>query len=371
MRACRFLAIYISSAVLILWSSAVTANPEDNWDAESARIVVAIRYLQVRGTSHGHLYVYRGDGKFLRQLTASEAGHDCDPVFSSDGKQVVFCRREKSGDKFWTVRVENARARSLDAAPEWYRVAIKQHVAKFDYPPFVPLPHDPHQQRLSDYVKPGDVVYSAPDNSVDIVLKDNPSEAHPAADWYPKDPYLRNSKTQTDIPVSKLPFVSLGTTSTAAENEMRHAAGGGEPYSSTDQKEVGNIDGMLFYNASPFLLAGPLRVAFVRQHRGSTFCEGFFALDLNTQRVYEVTPNCGEIIPISEAPAFFCICNERYLPLGDGKRTVNCSFLDLWTSDLKHVRFSKPKVARYSGGSIFRPHADQPVTIIREQQESD
>ena len=196
-------------------------------------------------------------------------------------------------------------------------------------------------------------MYTAPDNSVSIVLKDSPSEARPAEDWYPKDPYIRDSKAQTDTLVSKLPFVSLETNSTEAENEMRHAAAGGEVYSSTDQKEVENIDGVLSCNGSPFLFTGPMRIAFVRQHRGSTDCEGYFALDLNTQRVYEVTPNCGDIIPISHAPAFFCICNERYLPLGDGKRTVNCSFLDLWTADLKRVRFSKGKLRVTTVAAVF------------------
>jgi hypothetical protein len=39
-----------------------------------SEIVIAIRYLQAQGTSHSHLYLYREDGKLLRQLTKDDSG---------------------------------------------------------------------------------------------------------------------------------------------------------------------------------------------------------------------------------------------------------------------------------------------------------
>jgi hypothetical protein len=39
-----------------------------------AEIIVAIPYLQAKGASHSHLYLYREDGKFLRQLTSDNSG---------------------------------------------------------------------------------------------------------------------------------------------------------------------------------------------------------------------------------------------------------------------------------------------------------
>ena len=48
----------------------------------ASEIVVAIRYLQAEGVSHSHLYLYRDDGKFLRQLTSDNSGQDVDPIFA-------------------------------------------------------------------------------------------------------------------------------------------------------------------------------------------------------------------------------------------------------------------------------------------------
>ncbi|OLD70758.1 MAG: hypothetical protein AUG90_00650 [Verrucomicrobia bacterium 13_1_20CM_4_55_9] len=45
----------------------------------ASEIVIAIRYLQTEGTSHSHLYLYREDGKILRQLTTDNSGQDVDP----------------------------------------------------------------------------------------------------------------------------------------------------------------------------------------------------------------------------------------------------------------------------------------------------
>ena len=57
-----------------------------------SEIVVAIRYLQAKGTSHSHLYLYREDGKLLRQLTSDNSGQDTDPIFAPDGETLVFTR---------------------------------------------------------------------------------------------------------------------------------------------------------------------------------------------------------------------------------------------------------------------------------------
>ena len=36
-----------------------------------SELVIAIRYLQAKGTSHSHLYLYREDGKLLRDVNVS------------------------------------------------------------------------------------------------------------------------------------------------------------------------------------------------------------------------------------------------------------------------------------------------------------
>ena len=89
-----------------------------------SEIVAAIRYLQPKGTSHSHLYLYREDGKLLRQLTTDNSGQDSHPIFASDGAMIVFTR-EKPNDvrEFWSIDPRGAKLKKLDAAPDWYSAA--------------------------------------------------------------------------------------------------------------------------------------------------------------------------------------------------------------------------------------------------------
>src|SRR5438876_7060645 len=86
-----------------------------------SEIVIAIRYLQPKGTSHSHLYLYREDGKLLRQLTSDNSGQDVDPIFASDGEAIGFTR-EKPNDtrEFWSIDPRGTKLKKLDAAPDWY-----------------------------------------------------------------------------------------------------------------------------------------------------------------------------------------------------------------------------------------------------------
>src|SRR5437868_10054443 len=88
----------------------------------ASEVVVAIRYLQAEGTSHSHLYLYREDGKFLRQLTTDNSGQDVDPIFAPDGEVIAFTR-EKDGSplEFWSVHPLGGAPTKLDAVPDWYQ----------------------------------------------------------------------------------------------------------------------------------------------------------------------------------------------------------------------------------------------------------
>jgi Tol biopolymer transport system component len=90
-----------------------------------SEIVIAIRYLQAKGTSHSHLYLYREDGKRLRQLTSDNSGQDVDPIFSPNGETIVFAR-EKPNDarEFWSIDPRGTQLKKLDATPDWY-AAVK------------------------------------------------------------------------------------------------------------------------------------------------------------------------------------------------------------------------------------------------------
>src|SRR5882724_716892 len=101
-------------ALMIISALAILATPTRG-DAE---IVIAIRYLQTEGTSHSHLYLFREDGKLLRQLTNDNSGQDSGPIFAPDGSIIVFTR-EKPNDvrEFWSVDPLGKTLKKLDAAP--------------------------------------------------------------------------------------------------------------------------------------------------------------------------------------------------------------------------------------------------------------
>src|SRR6266567_3835910 len=89
-----------------------------------SEIVIAIRYLQAKGTSHSHLYLYREDGKLLRQLTSDNSGQDSDPIFAPNGETIVFTR-EKPDDsrEFWSIDPLGTKLKKVDAATDWYSPA--------------------------------------------------------------------------------------------------------------------------------------------------------------------------------------------------------------------------------------------------------
>src|SRR5215469_14897958 len=89
-----------------------------------SEIVIAIRYLHVEGTSHSHLYLYREDGKLLRQLTNDDSSQDSAPIFASDGASIVFTREKPGGVReFWSIDPLGKTLKKSKAAPEWYAAA--------------------------------------------------------------------------------------------------------------------------------------------------------------------------------------------------------------------------------------------------------
>src|ERR1700752_1448782 len=87
----------------------------------ASEIVVAIRYLEAEGISHSHLFLYRDDGKFLRQLTNDNSGQDVDPIFGQDGTNIVFTREKTNSPlEFWSIEPLGGNLKKLDAIPEWY-----------------------------------------------------------------------------------------------------------------------------------------------------------------------------------------------------------------------------------------------------------
>ena len=112
---------FAAAGILLLVGSARAAS----------EIVIAIRYLQAEGVSHSHLYLYRDDGKFLRQLTNENSGQDVDPIFAPNGEEIVT----------W---LESTRSRANG------QVAFLLMRPKLDHHPRRPCRHDPNTAELAE-----------------------------------------------------------------------------------------------------------------------------------------------------------------------------------------------------------------------------
>jgi hypothetical protein len=141
-------------------------------------IVIAIRYLQAKGTSHSHLYLYREDGKLLRQLTNDNSGQDSGPIFAEGGGMIVFTR-EKPNDvrEFWSVDPRGKTLKKLDAAPDWY-VGAKSSPYFTNIEPeesTSPNPAASPDESGSPAETPPPS-YKSPDGSVELVLREDPND---------------------------------------------------------------------------------------------------------------------------------------------------------------------------------------------------
>src|SRR5207253_8381074 len=135
-------------------------------------IVIAIRYLQTQGISHSHLYLYREDGKLLRQLTNDNSGQDSGPIFAPDGARIIFTREKPNGAReFWSVDSLGKTLKKLEAAPDWY-------VAAKSSPSFTNIESDESTSTLPALSPAATPVpaYKSPDGSVELVLRLDPKD---------------------------------------------------------------------------------------------------------------------------------------------------------------------------------------------------
>jgi hypothetical protein len=333
-----------------------------------AQVVVAIRYLQIDGTSHSHLYLFDRKAEVMRQLTNEDAGQDHDPVFAPAGSVIIYQRSLKKGSQWRSIQITGKGDRLLAEAPAWY-VKHAEKPTCFGDPEAVPDPAG--GERFYTASSPGDIVFETRDASSAIILKD--VAVHPADSsdptWYPKAAWLREKGHEQDDAIESFPIFSPSRgkgenrfwTEPLSRGEVSH-----EQQPNENHGVFGGLeDCILLLEKSPFLEVPLLRAAFFSQHRGSTDKEGLFALDLKTRRLMELAPNGGSIIPLSGLPGFACICNQLYLPLGDG-RSVNCDYLDLWDSQMRRFRFAEKKPAQFHGASLLVEGTPSRVISIAE-----
>ncbi len=308
----------------------------------ASEIVIAIRYLQAEGTSHSHLYLYREDGKLLRQLTNDDSGQDSGPIFAPDGNMIVFTR-EKSNNarEFWSVDPLGKGLKILETAPDWYASGKSS-------PYFTnaeaeestsPNPSVSPEESASPTATPIPT-YKSPDGSIELILRDDPTDEDDQIDGpgHGKHYLLRDLKT-------------------GVETDFGKVAG------------FYGVFGLLHNNQDKdqhFLFEGPLRLAFFDLHLNSTDGDTVFALELTGPRLVRLSPNWATPIPLPGEAAFLTFTENRYVPIPASKKTANCTYMEHWDEKLNKIRYAREKsAARCYGASMYRQGKNPSVITLR------
>ena len=309
----------------------------------ASEIVIAIRYLQAAGTSHAHLYLYREDGKLLRQLTNDNSGQDSAPIFASDGTTIVFSREKPNNIReFWSVDPLGKALKKLEAAPDWY-VAAKSSPYFTNVDPeesASPNPSASTQESASPTATPIPT-YKSPDDSFELILREDPNDEDDQIDGpgHGKHYMLRDLKTGVETEFGKIPGF-YGVFALLHDNQ------------DTDKR---------------FLFDGLLRLAFFDLHLNSTDGDTVFALDLSGPRLVRLSPNWATPIPLPGEGAFLTFTENRYVPIPGSTKTANCSYMEHWDEKLNKIRYAREKSAALCyGASIYRPGlAPSTITLRR------
>jgi len=309
-----------------------------------SELVIAIRYLQAQGASHSHLYLYREDGKLLRQLTKDNSGQDSAPVFSPDGETIVFTREKPNNVReFWSVRPGGTDLKKLETAPDWYAQAKSS-------PYFTNV--EPQEAGWAEATgSPGASVsptttpvpsYKSPDGSFELILREDPNDEDDQINGPGRGKHfvVRDLKTGTETEFSKIPGF-YGAFELLHDNQDR---------------------------SRYFLFDGPLRLAFFDLHLNSTDGDTVFALDLTGPRLVRLSPNWAMPIPLPGEPAFLTFTENRYVPIPGSKKTANCSYMERWDDKLSKVRYGRNKAAALCyGASMYRPGKNPAVITLRRE----
>lgn len=301
----------------------------------ASEIVVAIRYLQAEGVSHSHLYLYRDDGKFLRQLTNDTSGQDVDPIFAPDGGSIVFTR-EKGNNiplEFWSVQPLSGDLRKIDPAPDWYeQTKTSPYFTNRD----ATLTTESRSGLIGERK-----TFKAPDSSAELILREDPRDPDDQVngEHHGKHYVIRYLKTGIQADFGTLPgFFGVYEILHESRNPGRQ-----------------------------FLIEGLLRVAFFGLHLNSTDGDTVFALDLNGPRLVRLSPNWAAPVPLPGEPAFLTLTENRYVPIPGSSKTANCSYIEHWDAQLQKIRYARPNTAAVcNGASMYRSDRTPGVIAVRQ-----
>jgi hypothetical protein len=312
----------------------------------ASEIVIAIRYLQAEGTSHSHLYLFREDGKLLRQLTNDNSGQDSAPIFAPDGSMIVFTR-EKSNNarEFWSVDPLGKALKKLEIAPDWY-LAAKSSPYFTNVEPeesASPNPSASPEESVSPTATPIPT-YKSPDGSVELILREDPNDEDDQMDGpgHGKHYLLRDLKTGKETDFGKLPGF-YGVFGLLHDNQDK---------------------------SQHFLFEGPLRLAFFDLHLNSTDGDTVFALDFTGPRLVRLSPNWATPIPLPGEAAFLTFTQDRYVPISGSNKTANCSYTERWDEKLNKIRYAREKSAALCyGASMYRPDLTPSTITLRRSSD--
>ncbi len=306
----------------------------------ASELVIAIRYLQATGTSHAHLYLYREDGKLLRQLTNDNSGQDSAPIFSPDGTSIVFTREESNNVReFWSINPRGTGLKKLNGVPDWYTQTKSS-------PYFTNLePEDtgsatPNPEESASPSTTPTPTYKAPDGSVELVLREDPNDEDDQinAPSHGKHYLLRDLKTGSETAFANIPGFDGAV-------EILHERQNPEEH---------------------FLFSGNLRLVFFEVHLDSSAGDTVQALDLTGPRFVRLSPNWAAPIPLPGEAAFLTFTENRYVPIPNSEKTANCSYIERWDEKLNHIRYAREKSAALCYGmSMYRPGKNPAVITMR------
>jgi hypothetical protein len=311
-----------------------------------SELVIAIRYLQAEGTSHSHLYLYREDGKLLRQLTNDDSGQDSAPIFSPDGEAIIFTR-EKTNDlrEFWSVKPRGADLTRLDGAPDWYiQAKSSPYFTNVEPPEAGSTDAASSPAELATPTATPTPTYKSPDGSFELILREGPNDEDDQnyGPGHGKHYLLRDLKTGTETDFGKIPgfYGAIGILRDSQDTNRN------------------------------FLFDGSLRLAFFDLHLNSTDGGTVLALDLSGPRFVRLSPNWATPIPLPGEPAFLTYTETCYVPIPGSRKTANCSYIERWDDKLNHIRYAREKSAALCYGmSMYRRGLTPAVITLRRSSD--
>jgi hypothetical protein len=321
-----------------------------SWGA--SEIVIAIRYLQPKGTSHSHLYLYREDGKLLRQLTNDNLGQDTDPIFASDGETIVFTR-EKPNDtrEFWSVDPLGKQLRKLEAAPDWYAPA-KESPASAD---------SGTEESSSSVAATSQEAFASPGATTESVQREQP-QSMTALDAV-ADAKDRSPETIKAPDGSGEIFWRKGKEGEGPEEELNWVMWFRDSKSG-EETEIGSLPAWPSFEPLKILFDGPLRVAFFSTHLDSQSGSTVMAFDFNRRKLIRLSPNWATPIPLPGEAAFLTLTENRYVPIPGTAKTANCSYLELWPANIKEDCLEK-RWATTIGKEFFEDESWHDLQLAR------